>query len=270
MKMSNENHFHFFHFTPSKLNEERVMIEKTFKNSQRKVLKKRSQFNLPILLEAIRKLNMEDLPKFIETLRKMDVLLLIYEYPFREETSETKMKINRILGEKYINTVGRTAWALFQQDVEDPFINELLQLSFEKEKTGFLGIEPEFLEPFAYAFTAEDGIIKGFIPFLKTTKVKSREVLKKWKIKESSALEKHLFIELLAGSLTEDFVIKRDGVNFITEFFNQISSNQYKKLLKLYIEARNYKQFHFNILDQAIRRLMDPREKPGRMEFSFL
>ena len=44
--------------------------------------------------------------------------------------------------ESYIlSTVGRTAWELFQQDVEDPFLQELLQLSYKNEPTSFLGID---------------------------------------------------------------------------------------------------------------------------------
>ena len=265
--MSNNNRFHLFHFKPRKLQEERVFIEKTFKNSERNVLAKRSKFNLPKLLESIRKVNMNDLADLMKTLRKMDILLLIYEYPFNNETNETKKKINKILGELYISTVGRTAWELFQQDVEDPFLHELLQLSYKKESSSFLGIETEFLEPFADAFSAKAGIIKGLLPFLQDTKMNTRQVLKKWKVKDASVLENKLMTDLLVHSLTEDYIVRRDGVESITNFLKSISSKDYKKLLKVYIEARNYKQYHHQIMEQAIRRLMDPREQEEEWGF---
>ena len=65
--------------------------------------------NLPKLLEKIRKARYEQLHELIETLTRMDTLLLIYEYPFPEETDETKRQINEILHQKYTSLVGNTA-----------------------------------------------------------------------------------------------------------------------------------------------------------------
>ena len=70
----------------------------------------------------------------------MDTLLLIYEYPFPEETDETKRKINEILNQEYTSLVGKTAWMLFQQDVKDSYLLHLIKKSYWREKDTFLQI----------------------------------------------------------------------------------------------------------------------------------
>lgn len=266
--MSNSNRFLPFKFRPTKLQIEGVVIEKEFRNFEDVIVNQRKKQKLPKLLESIRNSEIENLAKLILSLSKMDVLLLIYEYPFQEENKETKEKVNLILRELYISAVGRTAWNLFQADTEDSFIHQLLLFSYEKDKTNFIGVENDFKRPMENAFASNKGIIKGLVPYLQNSKLSTKILLKKLKIKEKSRLENKILFELLAVSLKDDYIIRKDGVEFITDYFKQIPSNQYKKLLKVYLEARGYKQYQYEIMDQAIRRLMDPREKEG--EWSFL
>ncbi|WP_423410454.1 EH signature domain-containing protein [Heyndrickxia sp. MSNUG] len=265
--MSNTNRFLHFKFRPQQLNKVREIIESDFKNYEDEILNLRKKYKLPRLLETIRNIKLEKISELMESLSKMDVLLLIYEYPFHKENKETKKKINIILGELYISIVGRTAWNLFQHDTEDFFLQELLYLSYEKDKTNFIGIESEFQKPMDNAFQSKKGIIKGLVPYLKKTKVSTKIIFKKWKVKDKSKLETRLLLELLGSSLGEDHIIRKDGIEFVANFFEQIPSNQYKNLLKVYLEARKYKQYHFRIMEQAILRLMDPREKEAEWNF---
>ncbi|MEB6548983.1 hypothetical protein MXL46_07720 [Heyndrickxia sporothermodurans] len=265
--MSNSNRFLLFQFKPHKLHKERILVEKEFKDSENKILRKRSRFNLPKLLEEIRKVDFTKLYDFMKTLKKMDILILIYEYPYKEETNETRKKINKILGEMYISTVGRTAWELFQQDVEDPFLKELIKLSYRKDQDKFLGIDRDHLQIIGKAFEAKEGIIFGLATHLLRSTSNSKQVLGKWKIKEGSILEKKLITFMLLKGLNEDFIIQRDGVETVIQFFNQSTSNDYKSLLKVYLEARDYKVYNYKILEQAIRRLFDPRENSEEWNF---
>jgi hypothetical protein len=259
--MSNSPKFHLFSFHPSKLLEERIDVEKKFSNLEESVVKIRSRMNLPKLLEKIRKVHMKDLSIFIETLSRMDIMLLIYEYPFREESHETKMKINEILTSKYISLVGTTAWNIFQHDINDSYLNNLIKRSYEKEKDTFLNIDNNFLEPMGRAIQDKDGIINGLVKYLVTTKHMFREVLSRWKIKKGSVLEGKLISNMLIKGLFSDFIVKRDGAENIAAILQQYPMEEYKKLIKIYIEARNRDGFNVVLMNQAIKRLLDPRER---------
>ncbi|QIZ08472.1 hypothetical protein HFZ78_18610 [Priestia megaterium] len=257
--MNSSPKFRLFSFHPSKLLEERIEVEKKFSNVEEGILKIRIGDNLPRILDKIRKVEMKNLSKLIITLKKMEVLMLIYEYPFSNETHETRLKINEILMSRYTTLVGTTAWNLFQQDINDSYLMNLLKGSYSKEKDTFLNIDTNFLQAMGSAMVDKEGIINGLVKYLVTTKHSFKEVLAKWKVKKGSVLEEQLISAMLFKGLFSDFILKRDGTENIAEILNQYPMNEYKKLIKIYLEARNRDKFNIILLNQAIRRLQDPR-----------
>ncbi len=259
--MNNSPRFYLFSYIPKKLIDERVSVQTKFSDAEKSVMKKRSKMNLPKLLEKIRKASYEQLHELIETLTRMDTLLLIYEYPFPEETDETKRKINEILHQKYTSLVGKTVWMLFQQDVKDPYLQDLIKKSYLREKDSFLQIDEEFLQPMSKAFNQSSDLVHELAEVLRQSKHRFKMTLTKWKVKQDSVLEERLVYHMLEKGIRDNLILKRDGIAEITNIMKRYMMNDYKTLMKLYIEARDYKDFHQTIMQEAIHRLYDPNER---------
>jgi hypothetical protein len=267
--MKNSNYFHHFSFIPMKLAEERTKVEKQFKDIDKDIALNRRHTQLPKLLEKIRATKHEKIHELAESLTKMDIRLLVYEYPYPNENKETRHKINRILTTRYTIEVGRTAWDLFQQDISDEFLQDLIRASYSKEMETFLGIKEALLVPLQRAINISNNIIDGLVQYLLKSKLKSESILAEWKVKKGSVLEEALIKKMLNDGLHDDFIIARDGEEFISKSLEVFSLDDYKMLLKVYIEARGFEDFHPSILHQATKfRLGNPREREE--EWSFL
>ncbi|MFY0544961.1 hypothetical protein [Brevibacillus sp. H7] len=265
--MENNPRFHLFAFEPDLLREVSRKVEARFKNVEQSLVLSRRAVLLPKLLEKIRGLSFTEIVPFAQSLKKMEVLLLLYDYPFTSETDETRSKINVILTTRYSGTVGQRAWGLFQQDLTDRFLQDLIRDCYYQDRVGFMGIEETFLRLFEPAMEEKQGIVHGLVSSLQKASFSTREVLKKWKVKEESLLEEELIKRLFAASLSDDRIIKKDGVPYIVERLEYLSLQDYKHVLKFYLEAREHLQFHFLIMEQAIRRLLDPRERETEWDF---
>lgn len=266
--MQNSRYFYHFSFVPKKLIEERNKVEKQFKDIDKDIALHRSHTQLPKLLEKIRAAAPDKIDELAKSLTKMDIRLLIYEYPYPNEKNETRYKINRILDTRYTSIVGRTAWDLFQQDISDPFLQDLIGSSYFKEPETFLGINEELLGAFRTAMKKESDIIEGLVPYMLRTRLKTEQLLKEWKVKEGSVLEEALLKKMFRAGLHEDFIISRDGEMYIAKSLEKFSMDDYKMMLKVYIEARNYEEFHQTIMHDATKyRLDDPRENEGEWDF---
>lgn len=257
----NSPRYFIFSFPPKKLVEERVLVQTKFADAEKNVMRKRSKMNLPKLLEKIRNVGNGEFSDFINSLTRMDILLLIYEYPFPHENPDTKMRINDILSQKYTTLVGRTAWQLFQQDIEDRYLQQLIKKSIELEKGSFLHIDEEYLVPLERAIKKDKDIIRELTNFLLSSKNPSLDILSRWKVKEGSNLEDRLIYDMLLEGLNDNSIINRDGVSNVAKAFEKYSMNEYKSLLKIYIESRNHKSFHYELLNQAIKRLYNPNDR---------
>ncbi|MCM3691480.1 hypothetical protein M3189_09150 [Neobacillus niacini] len=268
MRMQNSKLFYHFAFKPIKLTEERKKLEKQFKDIDKDIALTRSATQLPKLLERIRVTAFDKLIELAATMTKMDIRLLIYEYPYPKEKAETRRKINKILSTRYTSLVGRTAWELFQHDISDVFLQELIRDSFKRESDSFIGIKEEFIPFFDKAMKNSSGIIDGFIPFLVKRKTKSELLFKECKIKKDSILEHSMLKKMFLGGLQEDFIINRDGEEFVSKSLEKFSKDEYKLILKVYLEARGFEEFHPSILHDATKfRLGDPREQEEEWDF---
>ncbi|MED2971811.1 hypothetical protein P4361_05915 [Fictibacillus sp. B-59209] len=257
----NSLRFFVFSFTPKKLVEQRVLVQTEFSDTEKNVMRKRSKINLPKLLEKIRTVSNRSFPDLIASLSRMDVLLLIYEYPFHEESNETRRRINEILSSKYTSLVGRTAWHLFQQDIKDAYLQDLVKKSINRERGFFLHIDEKFLRPLERSAEGNRNIIKELTNFLIHATYKTSQILSHWKVKEGSVLEDKLVFEMLSSSLHNDSILKRDGISCVAKILDKFPMNEYKSLIKIYIESRDHKSFHYELLNQAIQRLHNPTDR---------
>ncbi|MDG4658197.1 hypothetical protein P6P90_15300 [Ectobacillus antri] len=266
--MQNSQFFHHFTFKPKKLLEERIRVEKQFEDIDKDIALHRSHTQLPKLLEKIRNTAFDKIADLAQSLTKVDIRLLVYEYPYPDEESKTRRKINKILTTRYTGVVGKTAWDLFQQDISDPFLQELIRDSYFKEPQTFLGIKEEMLAPFRKAMENKLSIIEGLIPHMLKSNIKTEQILKEWKVKSDSVLEGALLKGMFQRGLHKDFIISRDGETYIAKCLETFSMGEYKMLLKIYIEARSYEEFHPTIMHDATKyRIGDPREKQELWNF---
>lgn len=267
--MQNSNFFFHFTFAPTKLKTERTKVEKKFKDIEKDIATGIGEKRLPELLERIRLTSIEELPSLVEELTKIDIRILIYEYPFPNEGKATRHKINEILTARYTSLVGRTAWELFQQDTSDGFLQDLIRKAYQKEPETFVGMSDGFLKVFKTVSESTNSIIDGLAPIFLNSKFRAVELLKGFKVKEGSLLEAEITKKMFLEGLQENFIIKRDGEGFVSSKLEQYHTNDYKEMLKVYIEPRDYEEFHPSIMNDAIKfRLGDPRTKEE--EWSFL
>jgi hypothetical protein len=266
--MQNSKLFFHFNFTPKKLSEERAKIEKQFKDIDKDIAISRSHTLLPKLLERIRVTSLDKIDKLVATLSKIDIRLLIYEYPYPNEKEETRNKINKILTTKYTSIVGRTAWELFQHDITDLFLQDLIRDSYMNEPETFLGIKEDLLIPVQKAMKSSGSIIDGLVPYLLKSNLMVKKILDGWKVKGESVLEHALLKKMFLEGLHDNFIISRDGEEFVSRILEKFTMDDYKKVLKIYLENRSFEKFHTSILNDAIKlRFGDPRKNEDAWNF---
>ncbi|MDO7907573.1 EH signature domain-containing protein [Paenibacillus sp. JX-17] len=266
--MEINQYFYLFSFKPQLLSEERVKIEQKYKNKAADIIKKRGKMLLPKLLEIIRSTPSESIAELAQGLKKMEVLMLIYEdYPFPEESVETVQKINQILTARYCIEVGKTAWVLFQHQYEQSLLQDLLKRIYTVDQFGFLLLEDELLLGMEEAVLHKEGMAQGLLSLLLKTNLKTKDAFHLLKIEEESKLEAALMKGILSNGLAADRIINRDGTEFIVRLLDNYPMDEYKSLIKIYLEPRKYNQFHAKIIQQAVERLRDPRERSADWEF---
>jgi hypothetical protein len=266
--MQNSKYFHLFSFTPNRLTEERLKLEEQYKNIEQEIALNRIYTQLPKLLAKIRATALEGIYILADSLSKMDIRLLVYEYPFHKEKRETRQKINKILASRYTSIVGKTAWDLFQQDISDPLLLELIRDSYHKERETFLGIKEEYLAPFEKAMSKNESILTSLASFMAKSNLKSEKLLKEWKVRKDSVLDLELIKQMFYSGLHESFIISRDGEEFVVKALEKFAMNDYKKALKIYLEARSFEQFHDSIVHNAVKsRLGDPLKHEADWRF---
>lgn len=260
--------FYEFTFKPKMLVEERVKLEKRFKDREADIIKHRGKLILPKLLEIIRATPIEQIGELAQGLKKMEVLLLIYdEYPFLDESKETLAKINCILITRYSAVVGRTAWSIFQHQVNSAVVQDLLRQIYEVDSFGFLVLDERLQAQMENVYYHNDGLLQGLICAILTSNLKTEHAFNLLKIEKESNLESVLMRGILQEGMTSDDFIKREGTSFIVRVLNNYSMDDYKQLIHLYLEKRKYTQFHTVIVQQAVDRLRDPRERMVDWEF---
>ncbi|WP_165820929.1 EH signature domain-containing protein [Pueribacillus theae] len=243
-------------------------VEKKYKDVESKILAGRIKNRLPKLLEQIRALpnGPEAIKEFANRISKLDIRMLAYEYPFHQEEEQTIEKIISILMAGYIREVGRVAWKLFQNEVNDKGLLKLLSFIFKSEDETFLGLDQDSRRQINQAVYSGD-IIKELPQFLLKANEKASILLKRWKVKNDSYLERELIKRMLLKGLSETFIIQRESPDQMVVYLSQYTLQEYQEMIKNYLEARTYEQFDNEILIQALDNLGDPRTNQRSWKF---
>ncbi len=267
-RMEINQYFYLFSFKPQLLTDERIRVERKFKNKAVDIIKRRGKMLLPKLLELIRITPIEKIEELAQSLKKMEVLLLIYDdYPFPNENQETVLKINRILTSRYSIEVGKTAWTIFQHQFEELLLQDLLRRVYQVDRFGFLLLDDRVQERMEHAIYHKGGMVQGLTSMVLSMDMKTKDIFDTLKVEGESKLEATLMKSILEQGLATDQLINRDGTEFIVRLLDKYPMEEYKHLIKIYLEARKYKQFHANLIQQAVERLRDPRERMIDWEF---
>ena len=267
--MENSTRYRHFTFVPTQLRDSRKQIEKEYEESGKGLSDRLAPLRLPRLLELIRKTSLEEINEWAETLKKVDVMVLLYQYPYPNESIDTRRKINQVLIARYSAAVGQFAWNLFQHDWKDVFLQDLLRRIYSVDGYAFMSIEWDgsIRTGVETALSSQSGISDGFIPLFTGGKRKTNELLNLIKVKKDSPLEEELVYQMLLKGLDKDHLIRRDGTEFIKQKLERYPINEYKSLLRVYLEARTHDGFDPVFVKQAVDRLYDPRERIADWEF---
>ncbi|NGZ74080.1 hypothetical protein [Saccharibacillus alkalitolerans] len=266
--MEINQYFYMLSFKPEKLVNERLKIEQKYSGKETELIKRRGKVLLPKLLEKIRSTPEEQIEELCKSLKKVEILLLIYEgYPFPKETAETVNKINQILTNRYSVVIGRAAWGLFQHLYASPPLQDLLRRIYLLDQFSFLNL-PEHVKVHMRLFLSNKrDLLGGLAQALIRSEMLIQKAFELLKVESKSKLEAELMRQMFIEGMVTDSFIKREGVDFITQVLNGYPMNIYKEVMKCYLENRKYDQFHFGLMKQAIERLRDPRERMTDWEF---
>lgn len=256
-------------FTPHKLVEARKYAEKKYKDAEEHFIRKLSQRKMPNLLAKIRAIpqDPETVRKFALSLSKIEVRILIYEYPYYQEEKETMQKIILILMICYRKEIGRKAWEIYQNQIKDPYLPKLLHFVFRKEDPSFLGLDHQGRQELTDAFSTKKDPIHNLSTKLVHTDKLADDVLDSWKIKPESMLQLKLIKEMLVEGLVDDHIINREGALIIKSYLDRVTLEDYKDILKKYITHRDYQQFDKEMMIQAIQKLGEPRHHDRPWQF---
>lgn len=90
--MDDKTYIFTFAFKPQKLSQAREYIERKYEDLDRLTASQLSALRLPKLLELIRQTPEEEIEQLSKTLKKRDVMVLVYEYPYHQESNSVQKK----------------------------------------------------------------------------------------------------------------------------------------------------------------------------------
>lgn len=265
--MTGNSVYYHYTFEPKKLKEQRVEVEKVFKNADQIMAKQLSRNKLPRLLEMIRQVSLDELENFANQLKKLEVFVLLYDYPYPNESQDTRRKINLILSFRYSIQVGKTAWGLFQQDPHDRYLQDLLRLIYNKDQFEFLSSDDYIKELIRKALVHRTGIVDGLSMGILASNSTVRMLMDVLQIKQDSFLEKALMKGILKEGLKENAFVHRQGSHYIVQRLDRYDMDEYKELIGVYLETKGYKDFDHILMNQAIKRLMNPNDNLMHWDF---
>ncbi|SDT09254.1 EH_Signature domain-containing protein [Paenibacillaceae bacterium GAS479] len=268
--MNNDGYIYHFNFQPTKLRHAGREVQRRYEDMDRELAERVTAYRLPRMLEIIRMTPAEQITKWAETLKKTDVRVLLYQYPYSDESHDTQYKINIVISSRFTSSIGRYAWGgLFSHIYSNIYLQDLLRRMYNVDSFEFLitanvsGMQNAVRE----AIIDRSGIASGLVSYLTSASLCSSELIPKLQIKKGSPLESYLLFEMYKKGLRSDDFVKREGETTIRIKLEVYPVDEYKLLAKVYIEERNHASFHPRLMEQAILRLYDPRERPADWEF---
>ncbi|MCA0757009.1 hypothetical protein KP806_18265 [Paenibacillus sp. N4] len=266
--MDNNTYIFNFTFTPKKLSEARKQVQKRYEDIDLLTASQISGMRLPKLLELIRRTPEAEIEALALQLKKTDIMVLLYQFPHNTESNDTQKKINLLISHRYNSMIGNYVWGIFQHDYQNIFVHDLLRRFFAVERFDFLSINNDaMIKRLTDALTNKSGVAHGLVHLFMDGNMKTEQLLKTIKIKSESPIEDFIMYQMLRECLKKDDVIRRDGESFICQLLDRYPMHQYQNIIKIYLEARDHEHFHPKILEQAIIRLHDPRERMADWAF---
>lgn len=263
--MDDKSYIFHFTFTPNKLSAVRKKVEEKYRDVDMLTASQISYLRLPKILEMIRNTSEEHIEHLASELKRRDFSVLTYSYPYPKESGEVQKKINIVLATGYTPGNANMIWEKFQRDYRHIYIQDLLRRFLLKDD-GISFIYSDYTEAdlkaiLNPAFMHKSGIAQGLLQVMIDKEPIISEFLKKIKIKPETPLEDFVVYEILKEGIVSEEFIEKNKIGYITQMFEKYSIEQYQGLLKNYLENRTFEQFHFQVMDQAIKRLHDPRER---------
>lgn len=258
--MSVSSKFYHFSFAPNKLMNERIQIEKKFEAIDKEIISERGKKKLPELLEIIRKTSFKEIESILSNFSKLDIRIIMYEYPFSNEQHEDQLKINYILTTLYRSEFGKIIWKLFQEDFLNEYLQSLLKSSYSKEREKFVGMPEKISLSLGEAIVNKAGIVNGLVDLaLNSNDILSNKI-EQWKVVKESSLERKIIEEFLLKGVLSNKIFEREDIVTIIEYLNKMPIKSYQNILKNYVEVREYKEFDDVVLNHAVRTLLNPNE----------
>ncbi|MBB5173371.1 hypothetical protein [Texcoconibacillus texcoconensis] len=261
--MNEPNPFRKFSFSPRLLVGERKKVEEKYENIDRELLVKLGRKKLPDLLAQIRKLPLDEaeLTNFAAMLKKREVRLLVYDYPYKNETTDTIKKITTILIKGYQRDIGKQMWYIFQYYFEDHHIHRVLSHALQlEEEPSFLKLDNTIRKQLREVFKDTDSILMKMTEKINQSDYPIEHTLRSWCIKEKSDLYYYLLKNKLVSGLADPVFISLEGVDVITNYLDIWTTKNYKSLLSIYISHRRYDEMDDEIMLQALRKISNPNE----------
>lgn len=223
---------------------------------------------LSSLLKQIRHLPDEQhsLEAFADQLSGYQVRLLAYHYPYENESKQTMQKITHLVSRRYQREIGRMLWAIYQNYTSHTGLIHLVKLIWKTEKGSFLGIDTEARRLLNQAYQTEVPL-EMLADHLTEAEQPAKQILKRWKIKESTECARKLLYLMLRNSIQQDKIFKREGEKTIVKYLARFSYTEYRYCIKRYLQAREYATFHHSIIRQAVEILGDPRTDERKWRF---
>ncbi|PLT43937.1 EH signature domain-containing protein [Paenibacillus sp. FSL W8-1187] len=256
-----------FNFVPHQLIQVTRRIEKKYKGTGTVAASLMNR--LPELLAEIRLAPVDAIGQLIQDWPDRYVRLLIRQWPYDEESEQVQHKINLILSSRFQPIFGIEAWSRFQEQPSHRFVQDLLVLIYPNDRmfSSHGSLEHEEQSVFNEAFRHPNGLLPGLVSGLIHSHATLQEMLKALKVKEGSELDRCLNFDVLQTGLSIKSFVKREGAAFLRSKLERYILSDYQLLMKGYLEAREYQEFDKILLDQAVQRLHDPRERQAEWAF---
>ncbi|MEF3353545.1 EH signature domain-containing protein [Paenibacillus sp. GYB006] len=263
--MDEQSYIFHFAFTPTKLSEVRKKVEEKYRDIDMLTASQISYLRLPKILEMIRNTAEDRLEQLASEFNRRDFSVLTYSYPYSKESGQVQKKINMVLASGYTPGNANMIWEKFQREYKHIYTEDLLRRFLLKdEDISFIYSdysEADLKVMLLPAFMHKSGIAQGLLQVMIDKDPNISEFLKKIKIKPETPLEDYLVYERLKEGLGSKGFIEKNKIVYITQMLEKYSIEQYQGLLKKYLENRTFEEFDLQVMNQALKRLHDPRER---------
>lgn len=256
-----------FSFIPRKLREEREKLHNKYGDGEAYFPEEMKERFLSKLLNKIKKISFEDeiFKKFSLSLNKMEIRLLLYDFPFLNETESLNQKILKIFHFAYTSEIGINFWSRLQNNYANKDVLEFLCSVFKIEKENFLNLDTQSRKELNHLL--DDNFFNNLVLFFAQSNQSLMDNLIRFKLDEKRPLGREIIKQTILKTIVTDNVINKNGIPFILRYMSSYFEDDYKIFCKSYISNRKFDKFHYDIIKHMLTRLSDPRYKKEPWDF---